>query len=216
VGRARRDWLPEVFELRSACQVQDGQVQMARRIIKVMRDSGRDRGDNEAERSDQPDPARGSTEHATDAEMVATGYADSYVDLGSAPLPEPTRMEEDDDQPGQEARSDWDELALGLSAFIETAPDTPLEANELEMVRAALRDAKKEITRLERVNDAQLALIDSLSEQLSRASERLGRKDWLIMAIGAGTALVIAEVVPSAIMLHIGVEFFHKISGLFD
>jgi hypothetical protein len=122
----------------------------------------------------------------------------------------------DGDQPGQETSNDWDELARELRDALETTRDTPFTRDEQEMVRSALHDAQEEITRLMRVNDQQLALIKSLSEQLSRSSERIGRKDWLIMGIGAGTALVIAGFVPSAVMLPIGVKFFHAIAHLFD
>jgi hypothetical protein len=181
-----------------------------------MRDSGSDWGDAEAEGSDQLHRARDLTEHATDADMVATDYADPSMSVGPEPLPEPTPVDEDDDQPGQEARSERNEFSRVLSTFIEKAPDTPFEPNELETVRAAVRDALAEITRLERVNDAQLALIEIYREQLSQSSERLGRKDWLMAVIGAGTALVIAGAVPPGFMIHVGLNFFHDISHLFD
>jgi ElaB/YqjD/DUF883 family membrane-anchored ribosome-binding protein len=81
--------------------------------------------------------------------------------------------------------------------------------------RSALHDAQKEITRLRQLNDEQLAVIKTLSEQLDRSSELIGRKDWLMAAIGAGAGLVITGVVPSAIMLPVGVKFFHAIWHLF-
>ena len=112
--------------------------------------------------------------------------------------------------------TDWDELLGELSDALETTGDTPFAGDELATVRSALHDAQKEIMRLEKVNAAQLALVESLSEQLGRATDRIGRKDWLIMSIGAGTALVIAGVVPSAFMLHVGAKFFHEIAHLFD
>ena len=126
-------------------------------------------------------------------------------------------MEElpDIDQPRQETSDDWDGLARDLRAALETTRDTPFTRDEQKVVRSALHFAHEEIMRLSRVNYEQLALIKSLSEQLSRSSERISRKDWLIMSIGAGAALVIAGVVPSAVLLPIGAKAFHAIAHLF-
>jgi hypothetical protein len=161
-----------------------------------------------------------------DLSQLAGAPLDHDDDLG--PGDRPTSMAErievltpsngdkaDGDHPGQESSSDWAELARDLIASFGPAGDTPFTGDELEMVRSAVRDAQEEITRLRSVNEEQLALMKSLSEQL-RSSERIGRKDWLIMAIGAGTALVIAGVVPSAVLLPIGAKFFHAIAHLFD
>lgn len=109
----------------------------------------------------------------------------------------------------------WDELAPYLDAFFEIPGDAPFRPNELEAVRAALREAQQEILRLRKFTVQQSELIETLREQLSQSSERLGRKDWLMAAIGAGTAIVIAGAVPSAFMIQVGVKLFHEIGYLF-
>jgi hypothetical protein len=116
----------------------------------------------------------------------------------------------------QDDSIDWDELARDLKAFLKTAKDTPFAGNELEDVRDALRDAQEQLADLKGLNDEQAAMIRDLSGRLDRSSEHLGRKDWVIAAIGAGSALVIAGAVPPLFMLHIGVKLFHDIGHLFD
>jgi hypothetical protein len=115
----------------------------------------------------------------------------------------------------QDDSIDWDELGRDLKAFLKTAKDTPFAGNELENVRGALQDAQEQLADLKGLNDEQVAMIRDLSERLDRSSEHLGRKDWVIAAIGAGTALVIAGVVPPLFMLHIGAKFIHEIGHLF-
>jgi hypothetical protein len=115
----------------------------------------------------------------------------------------------------QDDSIDWDELARDLKAFLKTAKDTPFAGNELEDVRGALRDAQEQLADLKGLNDEQVAMIRDLSERLDQSSEHLGRKDWVIAAIGAGTALVIAGAVPPLFMLHIGAKFILAIGHLF-
>jgi hypothetical protein len=120
------------------------------------------------------------------------------------------------DQPRREDSIDWGELARDLKAFLGTARDTRFTRDELDTVRAAVRDTQEQLTRLEGLSDLQLAMIEDLSQQLDRSTEHLGRKDWIIMAIGAGTALIIAGAVPPAFILHVGTKFIREIAHLFD
>jgi hypothetical protein len=40
-------------------------------------------------------------------------------------------------------------------------------------------------------------------------------RSWMMAAIGAGTAIVIAGVVPPGFMINVGVKLFHEIGYLF-
>jgi hypothetical protein len=147
----------------------------------------------------------------------ADGPPSLHEQIDEIVLPEVKRSDHAErDKPQQDDSSGWDDLARDLKAFLKTAKDTPFTGDELDEVRAALRDAQEQIADLKSLNSEQLAMIRNLSGQLDRSSEHLGRKDWITLAIGAGTALVIAGVVPSLSMLHIGAKFFHEIYHLFD
>jgi ElaB/YqjD/DUF883 family membrane-anchored ribosome-binding protein len=155
---------------------------------------------------------------------LGASYSSGYPGLGAPEIPyEPVPEDEppaldrtDGDQPGQEASADWNELWEELSEALETVGDTPFTGDERrEKVSPALLEAQKTIRALVKLTEQQSATINSLTEQLDRASEHLGRKDWIMMAIGAGTTLVIAEMVPAAVMVPIAVKFFQTIFGLF-
>jgi hypothetical protein len=111
--------------------------------------------------------------------------------------------------------SGWDDLARDVTALLMGSNDTPFTGSELDVVSSALRDTQEELRKLVEITNQQSDRIKSLSEQLNHSSKRLDRKDWLIMAIGAGSALVIAGVVPSAVMIPIAKSFIHKIDHLF-
>jgi hypothetical protein len=115
-------------------------------------------------------------------------------------------------EPQQDDSIDRDDLARDLKAFLAAAKDAPFTGDELQKVKSTLRDTQEQLTRLEGLSNDQKAMIQNLSERLDRSSEHLGRKDWLIMAIGAGAALLIAGAVPPVFMLHIGAKFIHEIA----
>ena len=209
-----------------------------------MRDSGRHQGDAEVEGSDQPNHAwypagelaNDSFDDLHDAKKVAadsdtrlpessfdTSYDSSSPMLGvDEEMPPyvfvPIRRSPDLDQtaePGHEASTDWNKVWEELSEALETVGNTPFTRDERrEKVSPALLEAQETIRALVKITEQQSALINRLTEQLDRASEHLGRKDWIMMAIGAGTTLVIAGMVPAAVMVPTAVKFFQTIFGL--
>lgn len=83
---------------------------------------------------------------------------------------------------------------------------TASEREELLQHIAALQD---EVTRLSSLNDKQSEAVLGMLTQARKDSKRLGRKDWLLAGIGAGTALVVTGVVPPLFMLHLAVRVIH-------
>ena len=53
-----------------------------------------------------------------------------------------------------------------------------------------------------------------MSSDMRQSSERLGRKDWALVAIGAGVSLVVAGVVPPILMLKLAVAAIHDLGHL--
>lgn len=83
---------------------------------------------------------------------------------------------------------------------------TAHEQEELLQHIAALQD---EVTRLTSLNDKQSKAILGMLAQAQKDSKRLGKKDWLLAGIGAGTALVVTGAVPPLFMLHLAVRVIH-------
>jgi len=111
---------------------------------------------------------------------------------------------------------EWRELARTLAAALRTTSNMAFRPDEVAEVRLELLLMKEEIARLRELTATQASMIEGLYEQLSKSSERIGRKDWLIMSIGAGTALVIAGLVPSAALLPAAAKAFHTLAHLFE
>jgi len=85
---------------------------------------------------------------------------------------------------------------------------TAHEQEELLQRIAALQD---EVAGLTSLNDQQSKAVLKLLGQVQKDSRRLGRKDWLLAGIGAGTALVVTGAVPPLFMLHLAVRVIHLV-----
>lgn len=82
-------------------------------------------------------------------------------------------------------------------------------AREREELFRRMATLQNEVTRLSSLNDKQSQAIIGMLTQARKDSKRLGRKDWLLAGIGAGTALVVTGAVPPLFMLHLAVRFIH-------
>ena len=80
------------------------------------------------------------------------------------------------------------------------------ERAELRQHIVALQD---EVTRLTSLNDKQSEAVLGMLAQAQKDSKRLGKKDWLLAGIGAGTALAVTGAVPPLFMLHLAVRVIH-------
>jgi hypothetical protein len=114
-----------------------------------------------------------------------------------------------------------DDLALfdrrEIAAFLEQLPDNrPFTSTELAEIKRQNEALQAEVRTLTELNRQQQELIDRLLEEVQRGSERMGRKDWVMYAIGAATSLVIMEVVPPLVLLHLGVQAVHALGRLFE
>ena len=65
------------------------------------------------------------------------------------------------------------------------------------------------------MNVEQLEALTTTISEMREASERIGRKDWALLAIGALTTLVISVALPPAAVVTITKLFIHKVAHLF-
>jgi len=157
----------------------------------------------EALSSDDPaDQGFGELEDAQEfrAESVDGDFDDPDEDL----LPQ--------DGP-DEGAAERAELAAWLSKLAD-ADDRAFEASELAEIRHEIEALHTEIGTLTELNRHQQEAVDRLLAEVQRGSERMGRKDWVTYAIGAATSLVIMEIVPPLVLLHIGVQAIHALGHL--
>jgi hypothetical protein len=106
------------------------------------------------------------------------------------------------------------ELVAWLKKWISIDDNRTFESSELVEIKREIRELRAEVSFLTELNLEQQEALNQSLEEIQSGSERLGRKDWLTYAIGVGTSLVIAEVVPPLALLPLAVHAFHALSHL--
>jgi hypothetical protein len=103
-------------------------------------------------------------------------------------------------------------LAASQAADASNAPFTPTEQSEISR---RLDEIKKLVRERFDLTDEQLAVIDRRLDDADEASERLGRKDWLLMFYGAVMSTFIAGAVPPAVIQIVLTTVMHGIAHIF-
>lgn len=96
-------------------------------------------------------------------------------------------------------RSIWKELAVdhGIpSASRASADNAPFTAPEREDIGKRLRQIPAQVKERFDLTDEQESHIEQKMDELIEASQRVGRKDWLVMVYGAAFSLIAADEVP--------------------
>lgn len=78
-----------------------------------------------------------------------------------------------------------------LGGLVDDDPDnSPFTSQEIERVKESLEQIKLEMSQRHDLLPEQLDLISRKLDDMQAASERLGRKDWMHLAIGTLTSIV--------------------------
>lgn len=105
------------------------------------------------------------------------------------------------------------ELGAWLRKLVH-ADDRAFKPSEQAEIRREIQALHAEVRTLTELNRHQQEAIDQLLDDVQRGSERMGRKDWITYAIGAGTSLIIMEIVPPLALLPLAVHAFHALGHL--
>lgn len=109
----------------------------------------------------------------------------------------------------------WTEFVAWLKKWVGIDDNRTFESNELAEIKREIRELHAEVSFLTELNLEQQEALNQSLEEIKSGSERLGRKDWLTYAIGVGTSLIIAEIVPPLVLLPLAVHAFHALGHLF-
>ena len=126
--------------------------------------------------------------------------------------------------PAKQVSLEWSEqdarlLERLLGPRRESVPNTRLRRSERVDIDAQLKELKKQLRETQETQELALKHLEALEETLketSEASERMGRKDWALLAIGAFTTLVISVALPPATVVTITKLFIHNVAHLFS
>lgn len=99
----------------------------------------------------------------------------------------------------------WEELKsgrgiLGSQKDIENTSFTAIEQTEIS---AWTRQLKEHLKTIPELDPAAVSEIEDRLEHLEKASERVGRKDWVMMFNGAITSLILSDFLPAQTVEHI-------------
>jgi hypothetical protein len=131
------------------------------------------------------------------------------TDVGSVDLGFDTR----------EGSLEWSERDERLLGWLrgprgESFPNTPFRSSERDDLEVALQNFAERITEIQEFA-AELKAVNATLDQMREDSERIGRKDWLLLGIGAVTALGLNAAFPPAVVVHGTKLFVHGVAHLF-
>jgi hypothetical protein len=119
------------------------------------------------------------------------------------------------------ALPEWSERDARLLKWLlgpqrESLPNTRLERSEVKDIETRLQRLMEYLTETQKLTAEQLEAMKATLDETRKASERLGRKDWLLVGIGALTTLAINVVFPPATVVHVTKLFIHDVAHLFS
>jgi hypothetical protein len=114
-----------------------------------------------------------------------------------------------------EGAGEWTELVVWLKKCVGIDDNHEFQPSERAEIMHEIKKLHVEVRKLTELNLEQQKALDQSLEELQSGSERMRKKDWLIYAIGLGTSLIIAEIVPPLVVLPFAVHAFHALGRIF-
>jgi hypothetical protein len=111
-----------------------------------------------------------------------------------------------------EGRYSWNQFT-GVKG--DPPSNTPFASEERQVISSQLASIKEAVKKTYELTAAQEEKIDEQFKEAEEASERLGRKDWVLLFMGTMFSLVLADVITPDIFHHILTMAFHGLEHLF-
>jgi hypothetical protein len=113
----------------------------------------------------------------------------------------------------------WEELRVAHE-FLDDAPgwsvdNRPFTEGERVEISAQFREIRKYIQKTYSLPDNKLSRIETMLEEASEASHRVGRKDWLMMFNGAVFSLILTDLLPPQAAQRILFMALHGLGHMF-
>jgi hypothetical protein len=93
--------------------------------------------------------------------------------------------------------------------------NTSFTQDERRQITAQLQEITKHLKEQFELTKEQAERVDEWREEVVEASNRMGRKDWIIYLLGTITALTVAATVPAGVGEHIFTMVIHALGYLF-
>jgi hypothetical protein len=110
----------------------------------------------------------------------------------------------------------WGRLGALRAAMADTGFDnTPFTLSEQNTISARIKEAKEYIRTSGELTNEQISQVDARLDHAEEASERIGRKDWLMMVTGSILGLVLTDTVTPQVAGHIFTLVVQGLNHLF-
>jgi hypothetical protein len=113
----------------------------------------------------------------------------------------------------------WAELRRSRELAVEIQRsdigNSPFTNDERRQIVAELEAIKEQVNEQFDLTSEQTARIDEWKDEVAEASERIGRKDWRLLAYGTVINLVVTDALPPEVARHMLSMFIQVIAHLF-
>jgi hypothetical protein len=113
----------------------------------------------------------------------------------------------------------WEELGRArdilAQAQHENYENTPFTLGEQSEISAQLREIKAYAKKTYSLSGERLASIEARLDEAEEASQRMGRKDWLLLFSGIALTLIVTDLIPADVVQHIFTTVLHSLGHLF-
>jgi len=97
----------------------------------------------------------------------------------------------------------------------QTKGNSPFAEAEQTLVAARLRELKEYIGKTYELSAAQMSQVEQRLDESEKASQRVGRKDWILMFTGTVFTLLVSGIITPDIAQHMLMAVFHGLGHLF-
>ena len=112
----------------------------------------------------------------------------------------------------------WDEMKhkRQLLAEVQAGSDnTPFALAEQRQIAAQLQEIRKQVKEQFELTGGQIARLDERLDEAAKASERMGRKDWLLLFAGTILSLILTDILTPAVAEHVFTAVLTALAHLF-
>jgi hypothetical protein len=114
----------------------------------------------------------------------------------------------------------WEELGrarefLGSSSGYESAENSLFTREEQAQISRQLREIKEQLRKTYGLTAGQFSRVEARLDDAEKASQRMGRKDWVLLFAGTIFTLIVSDLIPPDVAQHILAMAVHGLGHLF-
>lgn len=97
----------------------------------------------------------------------------------------------------------------------EDVENTPFTSDERAEIADELREIKEFVRNTHLLSEAKTLSLEAKLDHLEAATDRVGRKDWLLLFLATMFSVIATDLLPQDVVLHIAAMVLHALQHLF-